>query len=173
MQNLMELEYGWESLDDAFILRVVQILSSEQSLINVCRPATAILKKLVEACPASVPGPQVGSSRTPPVLPPGSVYRYGFEVVFEQMRKEKRLLETVVKRLGSADTTMALYRWVGERGCLDVLKLMLGRSMMLINSLLAHASDARWDEFIEELERLNVSKAVIVRSACVSVLAVF
>lgn len=36
-------------------------------------------------------------------------------------------------------------------------------SMMLINSLMAHASDPRWDEFIAELERLNVRKAVIVR----------
>jgi engulfment/cell motility protein 1 len=34
--------------------------------------------------------------------------------------------------------------------------------MMLINSLLAHASDARWEEFISELERLNVRKAVVV-----------
>lgn len=37
--------------------------------------------------------------------------------------------------------------------------------MMLINSLLAHASDARWEEFIAELERLNVRKAVIVSSS--------
>lgn len=35
--------------------------------------------------------------------------------------------------------------------------------MMLINSLLAHATDARWEEFIGELQRLNVRKAVIVR----------
>jgi hypothetical protein len=34
---------------------------------------------------------------------------------------------------------------------------------MLINSLLSHASDARWEEFISELERLNVRKAVVVR----------
>lgn len=33
---------------------------------------------------------------------------------------------------------------------------------MLINSLLSHVSDARWDEFIYEIERLNVRKAVIV-----------
>ncbi|KAI0923725.1 hypothetical protein AcV5_009196 [Taiwanofungus camphoratus] len=144
MQNLMELDYGWDKLDDCFILKIVQILSSEQSLINVCRPATAILKKLVEASPASAPGSHVASSsRGPPAPPPGSVYRYGFEVVFEQMRKEKRLLETVVSRLGSADTTMALY------------------SMMLINSLMAHATDTRWEEFITAIERLNVRKAVI------------
>ncbi len=113
MQNLMELDYGWANLDNSFILKVVQILSSEQSLINVCRPATAILKKLVEADPSSASGAHAaGASRGPPSPQPGSVYRYGFDVVFEQMRKEQRLLETVVSRLGSADTTMALYRFV-------------------------------------------------------------
>lgn len=73
------------------------------------------------------------------------MYRYGFHVVFEQMRKEKGLLETVVSRLGSADTAMALY------------------SMMLINSLLSHVNDTHWEEFIAELDRLNVRKAVVVR----------
>lgn len=34
--------------------------------------------------------------------------------------------------------------------------------MMLINSLLANATDTRWDEFINSIERLNVRKAVIV-----------
>ncbi len=34
--------------------------------------------------------------------------------------------------------------------------------MMLINSLLSHANDSRWEEFIAELERLNVRRAVIV-----------
>lgn len=111
MQNLMESEYGWATLGNDFILKVVQILSSPQSPINVCRPATAILKKLVEADPASLTGPQVASSsRSLPAAPPGSVYRYGFQVVFEQMRKERGFLETVVNRLGSADTAMAQYR---------------------------------------------------------------
>ncbi|KIK61716.1 hypothetical protein GYMLUDRAFT_243399 [Collybiopsis luxurians FD-317 M1] len=143
MQNLMEFDYGWASLDDAFILRVVQILSSPQFIINVYRPATAILKKLVEADPASAPGPQVGSSKGGPAVVPGSVYRYGFSIVFEQMRKVPSLLETVVSRLGSADTGMAQY------------------SMMLINSLLSHASDQRWEEFIAETERLQVRRAVV------------
>lgn len=115
----MELEYGWANLSDSFILRVVEILSSPHSLINVCRPATAILKKLVEADPSSVPGTQqAGSSRGPPAPQPGSVYRYGFQVVFEQMRKERGLLETVVNRLGSADMAMAQYRQVF---CLEMI----------------------------------------------------
>jgi engulfment and cell motility protein 1 len=112
MQNLMELDYGWSTLDEIFILNVVRILSSPQTPLNVCRPATAILKKLVEADPASAPGPQASSSRNIPAPPPGSVYQYGFPVVFEQMRKERTLLETVVNRLGSADTVMVQNRSV-------------------------------------------------------------
>ncbi|KAG2157784.1 ELMO/CED-12 family-domain-containing protein [Suillus bovinus] len=144
MHNLMDLDYGWSTLDNTFVFKVVQILSSPNSLINVCRPATAILKKLVEADPMNAPGPLIASSsRAPPVAPPGSVYRYGFQIVFQQMRREKGSLETVVNRLGSADTAMILH------------------SMMLINSLLSHVNDTEWDEFISELERLNVRKAVI------------
>jgi engulfment and cell motility protein 1 len=113
MQNLMELDYGWATLDDTFILKIVEILSSPQSLINVCRPATAILKKLVEADPANVPGPTTPStSKNPPEAQHGSVHRYGFNIVFGQMRKENGFLETVVSRLGSPDTAMAQYRFV-------------------------------------------------------------
>lgn len=37
-------------------------------------------------------------------------------------------------------------------------------SMNLINAMLTHViNDPRWEEFIHELERLNVRKAVIVR----------
>lgn len=144
MQHLMDLNYGWSTLDDNFVFKVVQILSSPQSLINVCRPATAILKKLVEADPMNAPGPLIASSsRNPPTVPPGSVHRYGFQCVYEQMRRDKGSLETVVSRLGSADTAMAQH------------------SMMLINSLLSHVNDTRWDEFIADLERLNIRKAVI------------
>lgn len=35
---------------------------------------------------------------------------------------------------------------------------------MLINSLLSHATDGRWEDLIYELERLNVRKAVVVRN---------
>jgi engulfment and cell motility protein 1 len=113
MKNLMDLEYGWATLDSSFIFKVVQTIAAPQSLINVCRPATAILKRLVEADPANAPGPlMASSSRSPPAAPPGSVYCYGFDVVFEQMRKEPDLLETVVNRLGTADTALALNRCV-------------------------------------------------------------
>lgn len=34
--------------------------------------------------------------------------------------------------------------------------------MLLINSLLSHATDSHWEEFTSELERFNVRKAVVV-----------
>jgi engulfment/cell motility protein 1 len=145
MQHLLELDHGWDTLAAPFIHRVALVLAAPRSLVNVCRPATAILKRLVEMDAASAPGPLVASSsRGPPPPPPGSVYRYGFDVVFEQMRRAPALLDTVVARLGSGETALVLY------------------SMMLINSLLAHATEAWWDEFVGELDRLNVRKAVVV-----------
>lgn len=112
MQNLMELDYGWSSLDEPFIAKVVQILTSPTSLINVCRPATAILKKLVEADPSSAPGAAATASKSPSALTQDSVYQFGFQVVHNQMRKERGLLETVVNRLGSAETVMVQHGYV-------------------------------------------------------------
>ena len=100
MQNLMELDYGWDTLDEHFIYKVVQILSSPQSLINVCRPATAILKRLVDADPSAQPGPLLASSsRGPPPPPPGSVYRFGFDAVYEHLSRAPHALDTVIKIL--------------------------------------------------------------------------
>lgn len=168
MQNLMDLDYGWSTLDQFFIHTVVQILSSSNSRINVCRPATAILKKLVEADPRSQPGPIIASSsRSPPAAPPGSVYRYGFDLVWEHMRKERGLLETVVNRLGSADSLMVLNRCaISYSNTIAMPKIAdlytLLESMMFINSLLSHVTDTHWEEFTSELEQLNVRKVVIV-----------
>ena len=103
----MDLDYGWSTLDNAFIARIVHILSSFQSPINVCRPATAILKKLVEADPSNPQNTATGTSKKPASA---SVFRYGFEAVHDQMIQEKGMLETVVNRLGSAETAMAQHR---------------------------------------------------------------
>ena len=110
----MELERGWSNLDTVFIYKVVQILANPNNLINVCRPASAILKKLVEADPRRTPDLLSGSGtrNAPPAPEPGSVYRFGFNVVWEQMKREQGLLDIVVNRLGSADSMMGLYRSV-------------------------------------------------------------
>jgi engulfment/cell motility protein 1 len=109
MQNQMELETGWSNLDTVFIYKVVPILANSNNLINVCRPASAILKKLIEVDSRSTPEliSSSGSRNGPPVPQSRSVYRFGFDVVWEQ-----GLLDIVVNRLGRADSIMGLYRFV-------------------------------------------------------------
>jgi engulfment and cell motility protein 1 len=122
LSNLLDLPYGWETLSMAFIYKIVQILASPNNLVNVCRPATLILKKLVEADgdlaakAAGSSGGGAGSSSGKSAREkfmeamPGSVYRFGFDVVYEQMRHERNLLEIVVGRLGGGESMMVLYR---------------------------------------------------------------
>jgi len=142
MQNLMDNEFGWEDLGSSFIQRVVKILASPNTLINVCRPATAILRRFVEADPRSAPGPAAGSSKHRPSQQ-RTVFRYGFDRVYGEMQKAPTMLEVVAARLGSGDSFMKL------------------NSMMLINSLLSHVTEARWEQLTGELERLGIRKAVL------------
>lgn len=166
IQNLMESsDEGWEGLDGAFIKKVVNTLV-KQERINVCRPATAILKKLVVSGPDNAPQEQDGkvvadgdasgdtegsatmrlATRAAEGDPNGAgsegVYRFGFDVVYREIVREPDFLSTLMQRLSSADTTLCLY------------------SLSLINSLMRHVSDNLFDAFTSELERLGVSKAV-------------
>lgn len=151
MQNLMEHEYGWDNLQPSFILRIVEIISNPNNPINVVRPATSILKRLVEADPrfgadVGVMPSSSGATSPPaelcPSPPPGSVYRYGFDAVWVQLQHSPNMLSVVVSRLNMAESGMAL------------------GGIMLINSLLSNASDAHASELIDELERLNIRNVV-------------
>lgn len=164
VQNLIETcREGWETLDAGFIRKVVNILTTQER-INVCRPATAILKKLVVSGPQDAPtgeGNIVGDGeadqsdgvgnamqrassqearKTRGEIP--STYRFGFEAIYNEIRKEPLFLQTLTQRLGSADTTLCMY------------------SLSLINSLMRHVSDNLFDAFTSELEQLGVSRAV-------------
>ncbi|KIM26137.1 hypothetical protein M408DRAFT_330723 [Serendipita vermifera MAFF 305830] len=145
LSNLLDLPYGWSALSPQFIYKIVLILASPNNLVNVCRPATLILKKLVEAdgnVANNIASSSSGAGKKSEPSP-GSVYRFGFDVVYEQMRHERNLLEIVVGRLGGSESLMVLY------------------SMTLLNSLLSHATPAHWVELTSALERLNTSRAVI------------
>ncbi|KAG8735510.1 hypothetical protein FRC10_010425 [Ceratobasidium sp. 414] len=156
MQNLMEHEYGWDNLQSSFILRngpiqIVEIIANPQNPINAIRPATSILKRLVEADPRFGPEtaalPSSSSATAPsvdllPPPPPGSVYRYGFDPVWAQLQRLPNMLSVVVSRLNMAESGMAL------------------GGMMLVNTLLSNASDAHASELIDELERLNIRNVV-------------
>lgn len=131
LRNLMDYDYGWATIEASFIGQVrphdivvnlsainnncsklCRILNNDNTPINVCRPATSILKKLVEADPRSAPGPlAASSSRSQPAPPIGSVWRYGFDVVWLEVRETPGLLDVVVQRLGNAESGMALSRY--------------------------------------------------------------
>ncbi|KAG9094576.1 hypothetical protein FRC06_010676, partial [Ceratobasidium sp. 370] len=132
-------------------IRIVEIIANPQNPINAIRPATSILKRLVEADPRF--GPEAAalpssSSATPPSVdllpspPPGSVYRYGFDPVWAQLQRLPNMLSVVVSRLNMAESGMAL------------------GGMMLVNTLLSNAPDAHASELIDELERLNIRNVV-------------
>ncbi|EPQ28461.1 uncharacterized protein PFL1_03764 [Pseudozyma flocculosa PF-1] len=150
-QNLMESsDQGWDVIDGNFIAKVVYILASQER-INVCRPATAILQKLVLSGPLDAPTDTAGR-----VLTEGEAanansssgaaatraYKYGFEPVYREIRAEPTFLQTLVHRLGSADTTLCLY------------------SLSLLNSLIRNVTESLFEDFISEIERLDTPKAV-------------
>ncbi|PWY97012.1 hypothetical protein BCV70DRAFT_203236 [Testicularia cyperi] len=147
-QNLMEsFDHGWDIIDGNFIAKVVNILVSQER-INVCRPATAILKKLVVSGLQDAPKTgrvvtdREGTAHMASANEIPAVYRYGFEAVNEQIQSEPTFLQTLVNRLGSADTTLKLH------------------SLSLINSLLRNVSDNLFESFTAQIESLGASKAV-------------
>ena len=137
VQNLIECcDRELMTLNPPFLRKVVKILV-HQERINVCRPATAILKKLVMAGQTNESGEQNKEMEYTP-----KSTRFGFEVVYGEIQKEPNFLPTLMQRLGSADTTLCQY------------------SLSLINSLIRHVSDNLSDAFTAELERLGVPRAV-------------
>lgn len=119
---------------------MVNILAT-QNLANVCRPATAIIRKLVTSSPSSAPAPLPGA-----VIPEDTIYSYGFDVVWHEIQKEPDFLSIVAKRLSSGDYAL------------------MQISLSLISSLIFHASAQYLEDLTDELEQLDVRKAVIVSS---------
>lgn len=135
VQNLLETKTeGWEDLGDEFIAKVVQTCVTQER-INVCRPATAILKKLVDSGPSQSTGSESTEDHD-------IVTAYGFEVVYARIQAEPNFLPTLVHRLSSADSTLCLY------------------SLSFLNSLMTHVTESLFDNFTTELEKLQASSAV-------------
>lgn len=87
----MEHETGWESLDEEFVRNIISIDVS-QTLVTVCRPATAILIKLVNA------DKQSGST----------ISCYGYDFLHRAAKDEIEFLPTLVQRLQSPDYLLCL-----------------------------------------------------------------
>ncbi|KAJ2959398.1 hypothetical protein NQZ79_g5141 [Umbelopsis isabellina] len=91
LDALMEHETGWESLDEEFVRNIISIDVS-QTLVTVCRPATAILIKLVNA------DKQSGST----------INCYGYDFLHRAAKDEIEFLPTLVQRLQSPDYLLCL-----------------------------------------------------------------
>jgi len=85
LQNLMEHDHGWENFTKDFVSMIVTIIV-QQNLVNICRPATNIIVKLVCADKSSK----------------GAVQCYGFDVVNNAITS-KEFLPTLVQRLSATD----------------------------------------------------------------------
>ncbi|GAA5923740.1 hypothetical protein JCM1841_002029 [Sporobolomyces salmonicolor] len=134
LQNLLELEEsGWTGLQSGFIGRIVEIIAT-QPLINISRPATAILRRLASASQPSdtaSAGPSSASTSTP-----------GFSIVYKEISQKPDFLKNLVNRLSSNDT--------------DSANLSLG----LINGLLRGSTNLGDLRFSDELEELDVGQVV-------------
>ncbi|RUS12924.1 LOW QUALITY PROTEIN: ELMO/CED-12 family-domain-containing protein [Endogone sp. FLAS-F59071] len=92
LTSLMDHDHGWETLDSDFIVSIVSILV-QQTLVNICRPATAILIKLACADKTS-PNPNIQC--------------YGYDVIHQVMQYQPNFMPTLVQRLQSQDYQLCL-----------------------------------------------------------------
>ncbi|KAJ3317691.1 hypothetical protein HDU76_001085 [Blyttiomyces sp. JEL0837] len=92
LQNLMEHDHGWDKFDASFISTLVSIIV-KQNLVNICRPATAIIIKLVTADKTFENSP---------------IQCYGFDVVNAAVSAQSSFLPTLVQRLSATDYLLQL-----------------------------------------------------------------
>ncbi len=146
-------------------LKIGSFLSNSTTPINVYRPAASIMKKLIEADPRCAPS-LASSSSSSRVLqpPPGSIWRYGFDLVWHEVRKAGGILEMIVARLASPESGMAISRLVIFFFVVFkfIYLITIIYSLTLINAFLSYVTAVHIRDLMEEFERLNVRKAVIV-----------
>ncbi|KAJ3219608.1 hypothetical protein HDU67_000096 [Dinochytrium kinnereticum] len=92
LHNLMEHDHGWDKFSSTFISTLVSIIV-KQNLVNICRPATAIIIKLVLADKTTENSP---------------IQCYGFDVVNAAVASQSSFLPTLVHRLSATDYLLQL-----------------------------------------------------------------
>ncbi|KAJ1568584.1 hypothetical protein HK096_006004, partial [Nowakowskiella sp. JEL0078] len=103
LQTLMEHSSGWDNFNDEFIRTLVSIIV-KQNLVNICRPATAIIIKLVLA-DISIPNDNI------------PIQNYGFNVVYKALSSQLSFLPTLVRRLKGTDYLLQ----IGSLNLINVL----------------------------------------------------
>lgn len=168
LQNLLELDEdgGSTGLERSFVARIVEIIGTQSSsrsfpsfahsrfspstatepLINISRPATAILRRLASQPPSgSAPYNAESPNSSTPRSGANDGTASGFAAVYDEISQQPRFLTVVVERLSSGDVPVT------------------NSSLSLLNTLLRGATGLGDFRLSEELDALDAWKTVGVR----------
>ncbi|GAA5852412.1 hypothetical protein JCM8547_006773 [Rhodosporidiobolus lusitaniae] len=138
LQNLLELEEnGWTGLERSFVARIVEIIATEP-LINISRPATAILRRLASqgpSAPFDVNSPTVDNRSS-------AGLSSGFAQVYDEIAQQPNFLKIVIERLSSGDVPIT------------------NSSLALLNTLLKGSTELGDLRLADELDALDAWKVV-------------
>lgn len=135
----MDHDASWKSLTPEFVETVAHIVASE-TLVTICRPATAILIKVVCA------------ERMMPFTPPSATSTatahneavMGYPAIHRVLQQEPDLLSLLIQRLQSPDYVLCL------------------NSLTLLTSMLKYVTDDHRSELLEGIDNSNARKNVLV-----------
>ncbi|KAI9494126.1 ELMO/CED-12 family-domain-containing protein [Zychaea mexicana] len=128
--SLMNHEASWSSLTEDFIADIAHILVTE-TLVTICRPATAILIKVVCA------------ERSSAFIINHDENVTGYSALHKVLQQEPNLFPTLIQRLQSPDYALCL------------------NSLTLITSMLKHVTDDYRSELLENIDNSNTRKNVL------------
>ncbi|EEP76590.1 conserved hypothetical protein [Uncinocarpus reesii 1704] len=134
--RLLEVDKGWDVVDEEFIERIVQLIVTHP-LVNILRGAMSILVSIVSH-------PR-GSGRNSTYSQSGL---FGFHALKPAIAIHSQFLEMLVSRLSSADHAL----------CANALQLI---NSLMRDSIMSE-SEAEWPRFIKRLQDLGVIRAVYV-----------
>ncbi|KAJ3058817.1 hypothetical protein HK102_010303, partial [Quaeritorhiza haematococci] len=151
---LMEHDYGWEEFEGGFISTLVSIIV-KQNLVNICRPATAIVIKLVNADKSS---------------PTAAIQNYGFDIINNAISSQPSFLPTLVQRLSATDYLLqlnsmhlinTLFRHAIDGERLDFVRTLLDelRIRDVVLKLLQGSPAEELGKQLVEFQRLLVQEA--------------
>ncbi|KAI9822064.1 MAG: hypothetical protein M1826_000572 [Phylliscum demangeonii] len=135
LSKLLEVDKGWNEVDEALVERVVELVV-HHPLVNILRGAMSILVAVVSHAP---PGPASSPAAPGP---------FGFRALKPAIGVHPEFLEMLVNRLSSADHAL----------CANSLQLINS----LMRDAVTHESEAEWPKFIKRLQDLGLIKAVYV-----------
>ncbi|KAJ0416185.1 ELMO/CED-12 family-domain-containing protein [Aspergillus carlsbadensis] len=129
--RLLEVDKGWECVDQELVERVVELIVTHP-LVNILRGAMSILVSIVSHPYSGGRLSQSGS--------------FGFRALKPAIALYPQFLEMLVSRLSSADHAL----------CANALQLINS----LMRDSITNASELEWPKFIQKLQDLGVIKAV-------------